>query len=79
NKINHILAKSRPNKKQAYKYGFYKHINDLIQTRNRIVHGDSNYKLTKQAVVELKHEIFKLLCGLKQKLEKNLIKMKKSN
>lgn len=78
-RINHILTKSRPNQKQVYKYGFYKYINDLLQTRNRIVHGDSNYKLTKQAVVELKHEIFKLLCGLKQKLEENLIIMKKNN
>lgn len=75
-RINNILEKSRPNNKQLYKYGFYKNINDLLLARNRIVHGDSNFKLTKPEVIELKREIFKLLCGLNKKLNANLAKMK---
>lgn len=78
-KINQILAKSRPNKKQVYKYGFYKYINDLLLARHKIVHGDSNFKLSKKAVIELQHENFKLLCGLKKKLEEKLIIMKMDN
>ena len=75
-RISNILEKSRPNKKQVYKYGFYKHINDLLLARHKIVHGDSDFKLTRQAVIELKHEIFKLLCALYKKLNKNLVTMK---
>lgn len=71
-KINQILSKSRPNKKQVYKYGFYKYINDLLLARNKIVHGDSSFYLSKHDVIELKHGIFKLLCGLNGKLNENI-------